>query len=318
MGGKMFLTSDILDDAEKIFRGCEESDIFNKIGDAVELLANKGEVDPLVGYVDLCVSGQCVTLPREVETVLAINLDGHPTIGRNPLFSFHLNGPGDFFTRCKSFTELGQFPTYRDMHCPSQLIAFLDNEEDNGSELWVFGYDWENKPLRTQINGVWRDGILIPTVLGYSLPETGAPVVARITAIRKSRTVGNVRLSSFENSSSTGTLLGIFEPDEVSPLYRRIKLGQCASWARIHYRKKTYRIYSTSDRILLHSRFALLLAMRAIQAYTDGDIQNALAYEANAVRLLTERESVLESPAMSPLQVDDHNSVKNDGCDDID
>lgn len=314
----MFLVSDILDDAKKIFRGCDEPNLFNKIGDSIELMTSKGEIDPLVGYVDLCVSGQCVTLPREVETVLAINLDGHPTIGRNPLFSFHLNGPGDFITRCKSYSELGQFPTYRDMHCPSQLIAFLDSEEDNGSELWVFGYDWENKPLRSLINGVWRDGILIPTVLGYSLPATGAPVVARITAIRKARTVGNVRLSSFENSSSTGTLLGIFEPDEVSPLYRRIKLGQCASWARIHYRKKTYRVYSVHDRILLHSRFALLLAMRAIQAYTDGDIQNALAYEANAVRILTEKEASLEGPNMSPLQVDDHNSIKNDGSDDID
>lgn len=314
----MFLVTDILEDAKKIFRGCSESDIFTKIADSVELLANKGEIDPLIGYVDLCVSGQCVTLPREVETVLAINLDGHPTIGRNPLFSFHLNGPGDFLTRCKSYTELGQFPTYRDMHCPSQLIAFLDSEEDNDSELWVFGYDWENRPLRTQVGGVWRDGIRIPTVLGYSLPETDAPVVARITAIRKARTVGNVRLSSFENSSSTGTLLGIFEPDETDPIYRRIKLGQCASWARINYRKKTYRIYSTYDRILLHSRFSLLLAMRAVQAYNDGDLQNALAYEANAVRLLTEKEAVLEGPAANPLQVDDHNSIKNDGCDDID
>lgn len=314
----MFLVSDIFESAEKIFRGCDEDDLFEKIGDAVELLSQKGEIDPLVGYVDLCVSGQCVTLPREVETVLAINLDGHPTIGRNPLFSFHLNGPGDFHTRCRSYTDVGQFPTYRDMHCPSQLIAFLDSEEDNGSELWVFGYDWENKPLRSQVNGVWRDGILIPTVLGYSLPETGAPVVARITAIRKARTVGNVRLSSFENSSSTGTLLGIFEPDETTPLYRRIKLGKCSSWARISYRKRTAQIFSQHDRILLHSKFALKLAMRAVQAYQDGDIQTALAMEANAVRILTEKEASLEGPNASPLQVDDHNSIKNDGSDDID
>lgn len=314
----MLLVSDILDDAKKIFRGCDETNIFNKIGDAVELLAQKGEIDPLVGYVDLCVSGQCVTLPREVETVLAVNLDGHPTRGRNPLFSFHLNGPGDFATTCRTWTDVGQFPTYRDMHCPGQLVAFLDNEDDNDSELWVFGYDWENKPLRTEVNGVWRDGILIPTVLGYALPAVNAPVVARITAIVKDRTIGNVRLSSFDNSSSTGTLLGIFEPDETQPLYRRLKLGRsCSDWARIHYRKRTYRIFSTSDRILLHSRLALILSMRAVQSWHDGDLQSAMAYEANATRMLTEKEMSLESPAMIPIQVDDHNSIKNDGCDDV-
>lgn len=314
----MFLVRDILDDARKVFRGCEEADIFNKIADAVELLAQKGEIDPLVGYVDMCVSGQCVTLPREIETVLAINLDGHPTIGRNPLFSFHLNGPGDFFTRCKSWTDIGNFPTYRDLHCPSQLIAFLDNEEDNNCELWVFGFDWENKPLRTEVNGVWRDGIQIPTILGYALPDSTSPMVARITAIDKARTKGNVRLSSFENSTSTGVLLGIFEPDETQPLYRRIKLGQCANWARIHYRKKTYRIYAESDRILLHSRLALILAMRAVQSWHDADGQNAMLFEANAVRMITEKEASLEGPAMSPIQVDDQNSIKNQGWDDVD
>lgn len=308
---------DILDDARKIFRGCDEENLFNKIGDAIELLAQKGEFDPLVGYVDLCVSGSCVTLPREVETVIAINLDGHPSIGRNPLFSFHLNGPGDFSTRCRSWTDVGQFPTYRDMHCPGQLVAFLDNEEDNDSELWVFGFDWENKPLRSQVNGIWRDGILIPTVLGYALPASDSPVVARITAIVKARTVGNVRLSSFDNSSSTGTLLGIFEPDETEPLYRRIKLSNCSSWARIHYRKKTYKVHSQYDRILLHSRLALILSMRAVQSWHDGDMQAAMGYEANAVRMITEKETSLESPAMTPIQVDDHNSIKNSGWDDV-
>lgn len=320
----MFQVSDIFEDARRIFRHCEESLLFEKIGDAIELLSIKGEFDPLLGYVDICVIDQCVTLPREVEQVLAINLDGRPVLGKNPFHTFHLNGPGDFLPDRFSWTDVGQFPTYRDLPCPGKLVAFLDNEEDTGKKLQVFGFDDQNRPLRTQVNGVWQDGLLVPTIFGYALPSSTDPVVSRITHIIKDRTAGNVRLSTFDNAacsantSASGCLLGIFEPDETIPLYRRIKLGYRAKWARLAFRKRTFRINSMNDRILLHSRLALVLAMRAVQFWHDTDAANATMFEAHAVRILTEKEQSLEGPAMTPLQVQDRNSIKNPGYDDFD
>jgi hypothetical protein len=318
----VLLVSEVFNEAKKIFRVCDETLLFEKIGDAVELLANKGEVDPLTGYLDICAdSSQCITLPREVETVLAVNMDGHPTIGRNPLHTFHLNGPGDFLTVWRSWTDVGNFPTYRDLPCPGKLVAYLDNVADEGKELRVFGHDDQNRPLRTLQNGVWSDGYIVPTIFGFALPDVGAPVISRISAVVKANTVGDIRLSSFDNSatvnSTTGTLLGIYEPNETKPLYRRIKLWRNACWVRIAYRKRTYRIFSQHDRILLHSRLALVLAMRAIRFYDDTDISNATTYEAHAVRILTEKESALEGPALTPIQVDDRNSIKNPGYDEV-
>jgi hypothetical protein len=69
------------------------------------------------------------------------------------------------------------------------------------------------------------------------------------------------------------------------------------------YRKRSARIYSLNDRILLHSRPALILAMHALKKYRESDLGNAMQFEAQAVRLLTERESVLTSPVGSPIQV---------------
>jgi hypothetical protein len=318
----MFLVKEVFSEAKKIFRHCDETLLFEKIGDAVELLANKGEVDPLVGYLDICVDkAQCITLPREVETILGLNMDGHPTIGRNPLHTFHLNGPGDFMTSCRSWADVGNFPTYRDLPCPGKLVAYLDSPEDEGKELRVFGHDDQNRPLRTRVNGIWSDGYLVPTVFGFALPDSEAPVISRISHIFKANTVADVRLSSFDNSgtanSSTGTLLGIFEPNETKPMYRRIKLGRNACWVRLVYRKRTYRLFSQYDRILLHSRLSLILAMRAIRFYDDTDIANATTYEAHAVRIMTEKESSLEGPALTPIQVDDRNSIKNAGYDDF-
>ena len=95
----MFQAQDVLDDARDIFGICKEEKLFRYITDAIRLLANKGDIDPLVGALDICVQNKCVTLPNEVETVFGVNLAGRPALGHNELFSWHLNGPGDRKTR---------------------------------------------------------------------------------------------------------------------------------------------------------------------------------------------------------------------------
>src|SRR6185369_4048937 len=221
---------------------------------------------------------------------LAVNIGGHPALGRDELFSFHLNGLGDFQTPCNySWSVAGKFPTYRDLRCPAQLICFVDKEEDEGKKIRVFGFDSQNRPLRSQENGEWVDGYLVPTIFGYAVPASDSPTVARITAIRKDLTAGCLRLSSYDNSSSTGTLLGVFEPDELVPCYRRIILHRSAEWVRLCYRRRTYELRSLNDRILLHSRPALLLACQAIKKYGESNLAEALGFEAQATRLLTEK-----------------------------
>lgn len=305
----MLTVEEIWDEASEIFGHCNEKKLLRWISDSVQLLANKGEIDPLVGSVDMCVAGQCVTLPREVETILAVNIGGHPALGRDELFSFHLNGPGDFCTPCDwSWTNVGGFPTYRDLPCPGKLIAFLDSPEDEGKELWVFGFDDQNRPLRTRVGAGWKDGYLVPTIYGYALPDSTAPTISRITSIRKAVTVANVRLSSLDNSTTNGTLLGIFEHDETEPRYRRIKIHRCAEWVRLQFRRRSLELRSRHDRIFLHSRPALLLAMHALKSYRQTDIAAGVQFEAQATRLLSERESVLTAPVANPIQVD------NRGC----
>jgi hypothetical protein len=253
-------------------------------------------------------------MPAEVETVLAVNICGRPAVSKDVLFSFHLNGPGDCGRECKySWADQGNWPTYKDLHCPAKLIAFLDNEEDAGKIIRVFGFDDQNRPLRTKVGDNWEDGLRVPTIFGYALPSADDPYVSRITGIVKDLTVANVRLSSFDNAANvtggSGTLLGVYENWETTPIYRRLKVNSCGGWIRVCYRKRSLELRSVNDRIFLHSRPALLLAMRALKFYDDGDIANGNAYEANAARLLTEREENLTGPARLPLQVEDRNSL---------
>lgn len=307
------LVKDIWEQARKIAGHCSTPILLKFVTDAVQLLADKGETDLLTGYVDLCVVGGCVTCPREVETVLGINICGHPTYSRDALFSFHVNGPGDGCSCGWTWADTGNHYTYKDIQCPSKLIAFLDSAEDQGKMLRVFGFDSQNRPLQTKIGDRWEEGLRVPMVFGYSLPALSDPYVSRITGIVKDVTVANVRLSSFDNAANmaggTGTLIGVFEPDETEPRYRRIKLGHCGEWVRMVYRRRSYELRSLEDRIFITSRPALVMAMRALQFYNDGDIQNGNAFEANATRLLTERENSLTGPARLSIQVDDRNSI---------
>jgi hypothetical protein len=311
----MFQVTDVYEEARKIHGVCDDTTLFQWITDAIQLVVNKDDFDGWISYVDLCVDGTCVTLPREVETPLAVNIGGKPTLGRNQLFNFHLNGPGD----CQepvpySYQDKGWYATYRDIATPSKLIAFVDKQEDAGSSLRVYGYDKNGYVIRQQVNGVWQDGWLIPTLYGYALPDSEMPEFSRITRIRKASTAGMIRLSTLDSSGTSGVVIGIYEPDEVEPWYRRIKLGKTATWVRLAYRKSTPTIRSKYDRVPLRSRMSLILAMKSSKFYREEDLASAHAFELDALRLESEANERAESPNMNPLQVVDLNNLQ-DKCD---
>jgi len=310
---------DIKTEVRKILGACDEDHMFERISQAVEVLSHSGDFDPLLGYLDICVDSQCVTLPREVETVLAVNIAGRPAIGRDQFFSFHLNGPGDTGGRIAwEWSDQPWSPLYRDLVAPTKLVAFLASEEDENKELWVYGYDENQKWVRSQnAAGLWVNGYQVPTIFGVAVPDDGAPTFTRVTRVRKVEFVDDVRLASYDNDDASGTLLGIYEWDETDPMYRRIKLGHEAEWVRIGYKKRVYSIKSETDLIPLPSRVPLFMMLRALVQYDDKDIVGGAEYEAHARRLLTEAIWSQQSPVTSPLQVNDSISLV-DRFDDVD
>lgn len=310
----MFQSLDVYDESKGIIGSCSDELLFRWQSDAIELVVNKGSFESWKGWLDICVTnGNCITLPREVQTVLAVNIGGKPTLGKDQLFNFHLNGPGDCCTGCEySWQDLGaNHSTYRDLPGPSKLVAYLSRAEDNGTELVVFGYAENGDRLRRLINGVWMDGILIPTIYGYAIPDANAPKIARIDGIYKETSVGTIRLSTIDDSGATGLLLALYEPDENLPQYRRIKLNRKCDWFRVAYRKTIRKITSRADRIPMASRFAFLLSLRACKFYNEQDFASAHSYEADATRIELEAQDALTPPTYMPPQILDWNNLQN-------
>ena len=264
-----YTVESLLVEAKKILGTCDLATIFSKITDAVGVLANTGEFDPLTGVVDLCVTDRLVTLPREVYTILAVNIDGAPSLGRDLLFEFHLNGPGQctYVSDC-AWRDYGWVPTQAPVQTPGKLVSFVQNEEDENSELWAYGFDRNGLQITSRdAHGNVVPGYQVPTVFGYALPDAGAPTFARVVRIRKATTVSSIRLSTFENGGGTGTLLGIFDYDENEPTYRQIKLERDASWIRIAYRRRVYEVKSLTNVVPVPSRLAVTQMLNALKFY---------------------------------------------------
>lgn len=317
-----YIISDVWTSAKKIFGSCNESALYERLTEGVEVLANTGDFDPLFRFVDICVEGRCVTLPREVGTPLGINIGGRPTVARDKMFRFHRNGWGDCKTECTwDWDDYGLACTYRDIGSPSKLVAWLEHEEDEGIDVRVFGYTPQQTPVRSQVNGVWRDGYSLPTIFGWGLPDSGAPTFARITKVVKAVSTGPVRIATFDLGSTTGTAIGVYEADETVPAYRRIKLGRDTNWIRVAYRARLLKLASQEDILPVPSRVGYLMMLRALKAYDEGDVALGTNYEATARRYTVEAQMQQSPPGSMPVQVNPEPSItgaEEYGYDDID
>jgi hypothetical protein len=293
----------------------------------VTLIANKGDFEGWKGWIDICTRGchcggrekhdscgsRCITLPREVETVLAVNIQGQPSLGLGQLFNFHLNGPGDREGTCEwSWQDQGNWHcTYKDLITPAQLVVHLGTAEDNDKEFTVFGYDEHGNVLRQQINGVWHNGLRLPTIYGVALPDTDAPKIARITGIHREASVASMRLGTIDDTGTSGVTLGVYEPDETLPQFRRIIISRSCRWVRVAYRRTNPVFTSRWDHIPLKSRVGFLLGVAARKHYSTYDYAGAHAAEADAVRLEVEAQQVAEANTYSPPQIVDRSQVRD-------
>jgi hypothetical protein len=328
----MFVINDLYDEARKIIGVCDDTKLFRWLSDAVSMIANKEDLEGWKGFLDICTAGckncdgattcnnpagcgrRCVALPREVDTVIGVNIGGQPVLGYGMLFSFHLNGPGDCRTVCEwKWQDQGKMHcTYKDLLEPAKLVAYLQTPEDNNSQVIVYGFDNKGNVLRRQDpSGTWVNGYQVPTIYGAAIPDVGAPTIARITGLFKQPTAGSVRLSTIDDSGATGTLLSVMEPDETLPQYRRIQLNRSCNWVRIAYRRTNPVYTSRYDHIALRSRVAILMALQARKHMADNQIAEAHSYEADAARLELEAQQMAEPPVYNPVQVIDMSNPRD-------
>lgn len=301
----MIIVGEIYEEIQSVLGTCSQEQTFAKLNEAIEELANLGNWDPMVMYMDICTCKCEITLPDDVEVPLAINICGHPSDFRNKWFEFHLNGPGSESCGCSCgfhWNDKGDFPTFRDPHEPSQIAAYPEAEEAMGANVRVYGFDENDKWIMTaDCDGVLKDGFDVPIIFGIGSGMTTSQKVKRITRVSKPITNSFIKLVALDPGACRGgTLLGLFRPYITEPSFRRITVSGAGSeelcnmpvnktWVRMRVRRKVFKVSTLQDPIPLHSVTALKMMCQAIKKY-EADLLTEYAGYFSAAKAALERE----------------------------
>jgi hypothetical protein len=224
------IVADIYDEACRIFGFLGREKIFDRITSTLELLYNKSQWDGLIGYVDIRSDDDFyVALPRYVDQVLALNVNGSRGTFHNKWFEFNLNSLGEFCDQRqdpRNWVEWDQLPTVEKIarhgwdYCttsgmlrnnrppygweevgetplayrlkgPSQLVAVPELAQDNNAIITVYGYDEFDQPVINK-NGTW--GVQIPCRKNSITPGRGIANMRRIERVSKEPTYGFISL----------------------------------------------------------------------------------------------------------------------------
>jgi hypothetical protein len=283
------IVADIYDDVARIVGPIGRLKIFDKITEGLEALANEAHWDGLTGYVDILTDGnQYVTLPRYVESPIAMNVGGRPANMRNKWFEFHLNGPGS--TGCSgiwdnSWDWVGDVVTQNPPQYVVQVVAIPDSNADDGKTVTIYGLDENGKPLGAGA------GYTLTVSHTKLLPLVGDQKILRIDRIVRDATANFVRLLGYSTDQTQDVQLGYWYPDETEPRYTRIRIPTWSNWIRMHYRKRTLKVSSIYDQIHLMSKAAVVTMIDSLENLRNKQVDLSNQLNQKAVELLNKEQS---------------------------
>lgn len=282
---------------------------------AHQRLMRKGKWVGTTQRYRFCASNQnCVTLPRQVETIEAWQLCQTPGVVRNSWYEFNGNGPGllkEDSNWFRTIVDRGTAVAFDDIVGDDKKIQVVAGvTEAAGSRILLQGYDQNSNWIRTQDAGSWIDGeyVTISTTAQYT-----TNLFTALTGVIKPATNGPVRLYEYDTSTSAVTkALAYYENDETLPVYRRYmipgleNMSGCDSDScdskqiTLMVKLRHIDVVNDNDFFVLGNIDAMVLMVQAIQKEQRNLFQEAVAYEAKAVKELQEELQSFEGDGALP------------------
>lgn len=309
--------------ARVLSMGSSDARVAEYASRAQERLLYKGKWVGTYGRYRVCVNDQCLTWPREIETIEAVAVCGLPIDVRNGWYEFLGAGPGVRDGDCGCAHDLidrGDAVAFDDIKGTGKKLAlYADSAADVGAQVLVRYYDSNgNKYYSTDGSGRPIEGeyltLVTPPSYVYSTNEVMA---GGFYGVIKPVTKRMVRAYQYTVAGGALKPLAYYEPDETNPRYRRSLVpsltsfcdedddAECATSTVDIVGKFRHRIVrKDNDALIIESGEALRLMVQAIRAEENNLDQVALIREATAVRILNDQLSHwLGSGASVPLRV---------------
>jgi hypothetical protein len=159
-----------------------------------------------------CSNSYCgITLPRDFQTIEAAWFNDYPIELRSSWREFQTGISPECACSLQKLDMPGQFSTFLDIPSAThrRLKVMCFNKADEGKRLLIRGIDLLDRPY------AWD----VKLTMAVQLSPIEFKLINPQGGILKDRTVGRVIVQDDESRT-----LGIYEPDETLPAYRRVKI----------------------------------------------------------------------------------------------
>jgi hypothetical protein len=296
---------DFIDDLAEATGRCDDARTFRMVGDAAQLLTNKGLIDQMVGEIAVCVCGGFVTLPPEVDAVLGVQVDSRPTLIRNQWFTYHLNGTGDEGQEPIGFVDvLGEYSVFREPDRPVKLAAKINSASDANCKVRFYGWAENGERIETpDATGKKCDGFYLPTIYGSVRTPKDVPPIAKIDFASKDRTNDKIDIYAVDpDTNEVISLVATYRATETSPRYQRIRV-EADNVVRVKFRRRDMVVRSRDDWVNVDHRLAMLFACRAVSRFWEGKDTEGNALLDQCVGWLKDAMTARKPGGIAPPQV---------------
>lgn len=282
------IISDIWEAVKGVTGVCDEQTNYDYIRRAVQLLANQGLFDPLIGYADFSVDGSYfVALPRLVKTPLKLTINGNPSFRRDRYFEFtqNTNGVVEGKEVGWSWSDRLYSPIQNELPLPGHIACVVSNDDD------------ANKSVK--ITGKGEDGTRIVETITTSILGGDDPIshtsnaFFSIDAVLREPTIGYVILITNEaiDVDETTTYLAQYDAEDRTPLFRVIKLSQRNVNVKMVFRKEVLKFTSQDDIVPLDSEMAVIHACNAVKLFGNSEYAEGQAALTLAIGFVKDEQS---------------------------
>lgn len=269
------------------------------VNEAQQRMITGGKWWGTVQKYKFCCSKGCIVLPRQVAAVEAFIIDVVPHKVRDFWFEFLESGEG-LLNDKRGSTQLidqGQTSTFDEFDLDGNdkyVRVRTDVTEAAGAYIILRGYDANDLWIRTDDGaGGYIDGEKI--LLTSTGPIQSTNTFTAITEILKPATLGVVRISQWDPLTASEKNLGVYEPDETHPKWRKVLIPNLEDWIPADQSTVTVTlgikldhipVALNDDPLIIQSLPAFKEMMHSIKLAEARDYNGAEAAEARAFREL--------------------------------
>lgn len=277
-------------------------DFADILNDSTQALMDRGSWWNTLRVLRGCIYNGCITWPRQVGDVLAMDRCGQSVPPKNQWYDFnsvlpehvhHWNRFGGFpCARDLALVDRGTTPVFNQIPCgsPRYLQFFITEPSDVGRTITIFGKSGGIEVITHRSDGTIQPGLVVTLAIPSVTTAITFDVVERVI-----KDVTNGPVYGYQSSGGSLFPLATYAPSETLPEYRTSSIQHqgcgtnCNHWPSqisAFVKLQFVPVVHDDDEVQIDNIEAQALAMQSIKQSDSYDSANAEAMMARAVHVL--------------------------------